>query len=306
MGDQAKRAQLAHAIQTLEKRQAGGEAACSACHTIASPEEDQRAFEAAGLKLQRRVAEVRPLIADAGGRAELDAIENDVRQWTGLYREYLGRAGGNDFAAAHDVITQKMLPILGDIDRSTTVLAGQQRAFLEDANTRARITTSRNLWLALFLVAVGLVVIAGAVTVTNLHAPATVSSGNGGVCFPGGRGRQEIENSFGDVEVRTNDGDLVVRNGNSAVTASDISGAVEITNRFGKVRVTNAGRGVTIHRNNGEIEAANVGGPVSISNSSGSVTVTDAGAMLSFRIRMAKCARPALRGRPNCTRPSAG
>jgi len=161
MGDQAKRAQFAHAIQTLEKRQAGGEAACSACHTLASPEEDQRAFEAAGLKLQRRIAEVRSLIVDAGGRAELDAIENDVRQWTGLYREYLGKAGGNDFAAAHDVITQKMLPILGDIDRSTTVLAGQQRAFLDDANARARITTSRNLWLALFLVAVGLVVIAG-------------------------------------------------------------------------------------------------------------------------------------------------
>ena len=116
----------------------------------------------------------------------------------------------------------------------------------------------------------------GAVSVVNLHAPATISSGNGSVYFSGGRGRQEIENSFGDVEVRTNDGDLVVRNGNGAVTAADITGSVEITDRFGKVRVANAGRAVTIRSNNGEIDASNVGGPVQISNSFGAVTVTDA------------------------------
>ena len=34
------------------------------------------------------------------------------------------------------------------------------------------------------------------------------------------------------MEVRTNDGDVVLRNGNGGVIASDITGAVEVTNRF--------------------------------------------------------------------------
>jgi hypothetical protein len=116
----------------------------------------------------------------------------------------------------------------------------------------------------------------GATDVSNLHAPATINSGNGSVTLIDGRGRQRIENTFGNVEVRRNDGDVSVSNGNGRVTVTDVSGAVDIGDRFGDIRVTNAGRGLTVRSNNCGIDVENLGGPTSITNSFGRVVVSDA------------------------------
>lgn len=115
----------------------------------------------------------------------------------------------------------------------------------------------------------------GAIDVSNLHASATISSGNGTVAFLNGRGRQRIENSFGMVEVRKNDGDVVIHNSNGPTIAADITGAVEITNQFGEIRATNIGLGISIRSNNSNIEVTNAGGPATVSNSFGRVVLAD-------------------------------
>jgi hypothetical protein len=116
----------------------------------------------------------------------------------------------------------------------------------------------------------------GTTDVSNLHAPATINSGNGSVTLLGGRGRQRIDNSFGEVEVRNIDGDVTINNTNGRVTAADITGAVEIANRFSDTRITNIGRGLTVRSNNGAVEAQNIGGPAVIGNSFQRTVVTDA------------------------------
>ena len=86
----------------------------------------------------------------------------------------------------------------------------------------------------------------GSVTVINLHAPATISSGNGAVHFSGGRGRQQIENSFGDVEVRTTDGPFAETReqlgGYDLIEAKDLDQAITIAARvpsakFGSIEI---------------------------------------------------------------------
>lgn len=116
----------------------------------------------------------------------------------------------------------------------------------------------------------------GSVSVTGLHAPATINSANGKVSFSGGRGRQRIENSFGEVSVEGNDGDLTVVNANGNVSASNITGTLGITDRFGRVQVSNAGGSLTVHNANGNVDVQRVGGFATISSSFGAVTVADA------------------------------
>jgi len=115
----------------------------------------------------------------------------------------------------------------------------------------------------------------GAVSVSNLHAAATINNGNGRVVFSKGRGQQRIENTFGSVEVAGNDGDVTVVNTNGPVTASDITGALNIRNHFGEVRVTHAGKRVDIDCGNCTVGVTDAGGPASIANTFGAVTVRD-------------------------------
>jgi hypothetical protein len=116
----------------------------------------------------------------------------------------------------------------------------------------------------------------GSVSVDGLRAPAFINNANGRVSFTGGQGKQRIENSFGDTEVRTNDGDVTIVQGNGNVTVTDATGVVDIGNRFGTTRVTNAGRGLSIHGNNGNVEVYSIGGAATVSNTFGKVTVSEA------------------------------
>ena len=113
----------------------------------------------------------------------------------------------------------------------------------------------------------------GSADVTNLHASATITSGNGSVSFLNGRGRQRIENTFGMVEVRKNEGDVTINNSGSPTIAADVTGAIEITNRYGEVRVTNAGRSVGIHSENSNVQVSNVAGPITVEARNGVVIV---------------------------------
>ena len=109
----------------------------------------------------------------------------------------------------------------------------------------------------------------GAVSVTDLHAPANINNGNGRVVFTGGRGRLRIENSFGDVEVAHNAGDVTIVNTNGQVTAGDVTGALDIRNHFGEVRVTNVGGRVEINAGNSNVAVTDAAGAVGIGDSFG-------------------------------------
>jgi hypothetical protein len=117
----------------------------------------------------------------------------------------------------------------------------------------------------------------GNVDVSSLRASATINCGNCGlITFLSGRGTQRIENSFGHVEVRTNDGPFTVNNTNGNVTVTDVTGALDISNRFGGIRAVNAGGALTIRSNNANIEASNVRGAINVTNTFGHVIVSDA------------------------------
>jgi methyl-accepting chemotaxis protein len=157
MEDHAKKTQLVHAVHKLES----GGAGCSSCHAIDPPEADRHGFEVAGAKVLEKIAAVRPLIAEPTGRAVLDAVETGVRSWVESYRDYLKKFAENDFSAAHDVITARMLPVLESVDRSTALLWDEERTFFAHSNSQAQVTAERSQWVAVGLVVLGGIIVTG-------------------------------------------------------------------------------------------------------------------------------------------------
>ena len=161
MEDHAKKTQLAHSFENLERDHKDDAAMCSGCHAVSSPDQDQREFEAIGAKVKQRIAEVRPLIGDARGRAALEVIETGVTEWMGLYRQYQASVGAKNFMAAHEIITEKMFPILVNIAASTELLTDQQRAYFAESSRQARETAGRHRWVAVILLILGAMVMTG-------------------------------------------------------------------------------------------------------------------------------------------------
>jgi methyl-accepting chemotaxis protein/methyl-accepting chemotaxis protein-1 (serine sensor receptor) len=156
----AKKTQFAHAILRLEGAATLDGTPCSACHAVSASDEDAREFEAEGVKIEQQIAQAKGLIADSSSRSELDVLDSAVRNWIALYREYLIKIGGKDFTAAHDIMRDKMLPVLEGIDNATGHLVEEQRAFFRNSNAEAHVTADRNRWIALVLVGMGALAIA--------------------------------------------------------------------------------------------------------------------------------------------------
>ena len=105
-----------------------------------------------------------------------------------------------------------------------------------------------------------------------IQAAITINNRNGTVRLTGGRGRRDVDNSFGGVEIRSTTGDVRVKSSNGNVTVSDAA-MIEISNRFGGVNVSGAGSRLLIDSANGNIDVKNAAGDVVVTNAFGSATI---------------------------------
>ena len=112
-------------------------ASCSACHGVDSVEGRRQTLATAATALKQEVAELRGLVGREGGGA-LNRIDDGASRWLNLYQEYLALAGAGNFPDAHTVLTQKMPPILQDVDQATRLLGDRERSLLQTAGASAR------------------------------------------------------------------------------------------------------------------------------------------------------------------------
>jgi methyl-accepting chemotaxis protein len=160
METHAKKTQFAHAILKLEGSATLDGISCSACHAVSASDDDAREFEAEAGRVLQYISDARGLTADKHSRAELGMLERSVEKWRELYGDYLAKISAKDFIAAHDIMRDQMLPVLGDIDKTTAQLVAEQRELLRDSNAAAHVTADGNRWVAVVLVGLGAVTIA--------------------------------------------------------------------------------------------------------------------------------------------------
>lgn len=125
----------------------------------------------------------------------------------------------------------------------------------------------------------------GNTTITGTSAGSTVEASQGAIALRDTRGRQDLTNSFGPVDVVSNTGDVVARNTNGPVTVRENDGALDLSNRFGPVsivgtrgavKVTGANGPIDLRDSSGSVTLVNSFGPVSVKGVRGNVTVTTA------------------------------
>ena len=163
----AKKTQLEHVIGKLGEGGHGANSGCSTCHSSETVDSAQAQFTAAGAAVLGVVTELRPLSPTPASVKALNDIDSGVRAWVDMYREYLKLADGS-FDRAHDILSGRMIPLLADIDKATSLLAEEQRRLDEASSAEASRETARSRRTALALVVLSLVVIVcGVVVIRN-------------------------------------------------------------------------------------------------------------------------------------------
>jgi methyl-accepting chemotaxis protein/methyl-accepting chemotaxis protein-1 (serine sensor receptor) len=115
---------------------------CGACHDAEKLERSRQNFEVSLAGLQTDFRALDPLVRTGKEKAALASLEQAATAWSTDYHEYLAQAGAGQFEGAHQIVTDKMYPLLAEVEKHTGTLAGQERDSLDAANRNATAAVS--------------------------------------------------------------------------------------------------------------------------------------------------------------------
>ncbi|MEI9970921.1 MAG: hypothetical protein WDO73_02080 [Ignavibacteriota bacterium] len=84
-------------------------------------------------------------------RQVLDGIETGVHEWPKLYGQYMKAAIDGHFPEAHDIMLDRIYPLVENLDKAAEQLQARQRADLATASVAAGVSISNNRVLAFSL-----------------------------------------------------------------------------------------------------------------------------------------------------------
>jgi methyl-accepting chemotaxis protein len=154
--------QIAYVIDLLEagakghNSQAVDGVACSGCHGTDSVEGHRKKFEEIVASTREGISRFRGLAETGAEQTALTVFADRLTTWSGLYEEYVNQAGHGNFGRGHQILTQQMFPIMGEIDKAVGQLADNQHRDLVAAAAAAGRTTAASRWSALVSGALGI------------------------------------------------------------------------------------------------------------------------------------------------------
>jgi methyl-accepting chemotaxis protein len=144
--------------------------ACSSCHSKENVQQEKQRFVATATEVRGHIAELRPLVRSTQDQSLLDDIEAKTNQWLQFYDRYLNRAGERDFDGAHEIVLNRIDPLIENLNRSAAPLEARQRELLATAGREAgeRVAASRRVtWLLLVLSILAGAVVCGIIRGVN-------------------------------------------------------------------------------------------------------------------------------------------
>jgi methyl-accepting chemotaxis protein/methyl-accepting chemotaxis protein-1 (serine sensor receptor) len=145
-------------IGQLDTRRLNAGATCGSCHTSDTVDTERQQFEAVATRLGAQAAQLRPLMVGDGERQALHTVEAGIADWPVLYRQYLKFMTNHDYTAAHEVILDRIDPLVETMDKAAKQLAVQQQGLLAASSREARERVSGSRVLAYVLIALCLLV----------------------------------------------------------------------------------------------------------------------------------------------------
>jgi len=143
-------------LEGHERNAAASDMQCSGCHSMGRSEEARREFETMAGHAGEQVAALRASIPDEKAQTRLKVLETGIVAWQHQYQEFLSHIDRNDYEAAHDLVRDKMSPLLQEVDKAAQELADQQREFMASSGADARNIVGSSRWMAMLLVGLSL------------------------------------------------------------------------------------------------------------------------------------------------------
>jgi len=157
---QTRFAHLAYVINHLENV-AGKKTSCSSCHAVESADETKEAVIEGVSAIREQTANLRSLFTDKEDQEALGVIDTNLEKWPPAYEEYLKTASTSGFEAAHQMLNNKLAPLVLKIDEATRELMSRQGELLRLSSKQARVDIRNNRWVAFGLIGLNLIILAG-------------------------------------------------------------------------------------------------------------------------------------------------
>jgi methyl-accepting chemotaxis protein len=114
------------------------------------------AFRSASTRIEKSVAEIRPMLATESGRQAVDAIQAQLSTWLPLYQEITQACAAQRFDAAMTSTMDRTVNLAGQMQKNAEQLLEAQRGLLNAAAQNAEVVSFRSRWIAFILIGVGL------------------------------------------------------------------------------------------------------------------------------------------------------
>ena len=114
-----------------------------------------RRLSACGRQLDERLAEFATLSPNSA--AQLRRLQSNLRSWNASYEEYVRLANAGKYDQGHDLVTNRMLPILKETTSAALELENSALAEMAEADRQGNETVERTRRFAIGLVAICLI-----------------------------------------------------------------------------------------------------------------------------------------------------
>jgi methyl-accepting chemotaxis protein/methyl-accepting chemotaxis protein-1 (serine sensor receptor) len=146
-------------VGDLETHETAAGLGCSSCHTKDDVTNQKQRFDTTGDRLKGKIGELRPLITGESEARALDTMLAGVNEWRTFYEKYLTLTWQHHFVDAHDIMLQKLYPLMEGLNKAADQLLEQQTEQLKRDGLAAQDRVSQSRAVAFLLI--GLCLVAG-------------------------------------------------------------------------------------------------------------------------------------------------
>jgi len=162
----AKKTEMIGQVQTAVSDMRAGQRGLILFSMLKDPAKTKMAsdtFRAASAKIEKLLADIRPMLMTDEGRQSVNTIQTQLGTWLPLYQEISRDCAAQRFDASMTGAMDRTVTMAGEMQTASVRLLEQQRSLLDAASQDAASASSSSRWIALVLIgaclAVGVVVL---------------------------------------------------------------------------------------------------------------------------------------------------
>jgi methyl-accepting chemotaxis protein/methyl-accepting chemotaxis protein-1 (serine sensor receptor) len=130
---------------------------CSVCHAFGSVEENRGDFAKLARQASANADRLLPLVRGEQARSALGTIRGAIQEWQDTFQHYLELVSAGDFAVGHELVKDRMSPLMEKIDAAANQLESEQGALRVSSKASAARSVSRSHWTTGLLLVLSLI-----------------------------------------------------------------------------------------------------------------------------------------------------